>query len=70
MGINVEAIQYTPETSAENDIIVYKGPQEDFGSCAQLNVAPSQMALFVHEGEIIPLPPGTPRFEGIEQLAV
>ena len=58
MGINVEAIQYTPESSAENDIIVYKGPQEDFGACAQLNVAPSQMALFVHEGEIIPLPPG------------
>ena len=58
MSINIEVIKYDPKSTESNDIIVYKHESEDFGSHAQLLVAPSQMALFVNEGEIIPFLPG------------
>ena len=58
MAINIEVIKYDPRDTISNDVIVYKHPQEDFGSHAQLLVAPSQIALFVNEGEVVPFLPG------------
>lgn len=54
----VEVIKWEPETGAANDIIVYKHDAEDFSCNAQLLVAPSQVALFINEGEIVPFLPG------------
>ncbi len=58
MSINIEIIKYDNRDSRSNDIIVYKHEKEDFGCHAQLLVSPSQVALFVNEGEIIPFLPG------------
>ena len=54
----VEVIKWEAKTAAENDIVVYKHEAEDFSCNAQLLVAPSQVALFVNEGEIVPFLPG------------
>lgn len=58
MAITVEVIKWEPQTSEGNDIIVYKHDSEDFSCAAQLLVAPSQVALFVNEGEVVPFLPG------------
>ncbi len=54
----VEIIKWEPAAAAGNDIISYKHDSEDFSCNAQLLVAPSQVALFVNEGEVIPFLPG------------
>lgn len=54
----VEVIKWEADSAASNDIIVYKHSMEDFSCNAQLLVAPSQVALFVNEGEVVPFLPG------------
>ncbi len=54
----VEVIKWELESASANDIIVYKHDSEDFSCNAQLLVAPSQVALFINEGEVIPFLPG------------
>lgn len=54
----IEVIKYEPRESSSVDIISYKHECEDFSCKAQLLVAPSQIALFVNEGEVIPFLPG------------
>lgn len=54
----VEVIKYDPRDAASNDIIVYKHESEDFSCNAQLLVGPTQIALFINEGEVVPFLPG------------
>lgn len=54
----VEVIKYEPSSPAANEEIIHKFGEEDFSCKAQLLVAPSQVALFVNEGEIHPFLPG------------
>jgi membrane protease subunit (stomatin/prohibitin family) len=56
--MEIEIIKYEPRDSDAHQIIAYKHPIEDFSNKAQLLVAPSQVALFVNEGEVIPFLPG------------
>lgn len=54
----IEVIKYDPRDAESNDIIVYKHEAEDFSCNAQLLVGPTQIALFVNEGEVVPFLPG------------
>lgn len=56
--MEIEVIKYEPRDEAAHEIIAYKHPQEDFSNKAQLLVAPSQVAVFINEGEMHAFLPG------------
>ena len=51
--MKIEVIKYEPRDQEAYEVIAYKHPEEDFSNKAQLLVAPSQVALFVNEGDEI-----------------
>ena len=56
--MEIEVIKYEPRDEAAHEIIAYKHPEEDFSNKAQLLVAPSQVAVFINEGEMHAFLPG------------
>ena len=55
--MEIEVIRYEPTGADAHEIIAHKHEIEDFSNRAQLNVAPSQVAIFVNEGEMHALGP-------------
>lgn len=55
--MEIEVLRYEPTGKEANEIISHKHEIEDFSNRAQLNVAPSQVAIFVNEGEMHALMP-------------
>ena len=56
--MEIEIIKYEPDGAEAHDILVWKHPCQDFSCKAQLIVHPSQVCIFVNEGECIPFPAG------------
>lgn len=56
--MEIEVIKFEPQDEAAHEIIAYRHPREDVSNQAQLLVAPSQVALFINEGEIHAFLPG------------
>ena len=51
--MEIEVIKFEPQDEAAHEIIAYRHPREDVSNQAQLLVAPSQVALFINEGDQI-----------------